>query len=99
MELELLKIFTTKLITNNMNKYHLQVITGYGSVGDEGTASFTVEADEFTISMQVYRFYINRNATKEERDAQSIGESPIIKETVAMYPINRTIIQRIEYNN
>jgi hypothetical protein len=68
-----------------MNKYHLVVITGYGSVGDEGTASFTVKADDFTTSVDdgAYRFYVNRET---------------FKETVAMYPINRTILHRIEYN-
>jgi hypothetical protein len=84
-----------------MNKYYLQVITGHGNVGDAGLTSFTVEADDVRTSVDhgAYRFYVNREATKEERAAQSIGTSPIIKETVAMYPINRTIIQRIEYNN
>lgn len=83
-----------------MNKYYLHVITGHGNVGDAGLTSFIVEADDFTTSVDnyAYRFYVNRHTTKEERTAQSIGESPIIKETVAMYPINRTIIQLIEYN-
>jgi len=65
-----------------MNKYHLVVITGYGNVGDEGTASFTVKADDFEHSPHGYYRFFN------------YIERPHI--TVAMYPINRTIIHRIE---
>jgi hypothetical protein len=60
-----------------MNTYHLQVITGYGNVGDAGLTSFTVEADDFNNNSTCYNFY-------------SKGV------LVASYPINRTIIQKIE---
>jgi hypothetical protein len=60
-----------------MNRYHLQVITGYGNVGNAGLTSFTVEADYFISNSACYNFH--------SKDV-----------LVASYPINRTIIQKIE---
>ena len=71
-----------------MNKYWLSVITGYNSPNFCGMSPFTVEADGFNYnSAGMYQFYaINRNR----------GSETIRTEIVAAYPINRTIIKKIE---
>jgi hypothetical protein len=71
-----------------MNKYWLSVITGYNSPNFCGMSPFTVEADGFDYSSSgAYRFYIIA-----EKGEFGINRT----ETVAMYPIDRTIIKKIE---
>lgn len=64
-----------------MNRYHLQVITGHREPGYVGLASFTVEAENFTIEQNTYIFYVVVNNNRQG---------------VAAYPMNVTIIQKIE---
>ena len=70
-----------------MNIYWMSVITGYNSPNFCGMSPFTVEADGFDYGTSgVYRFW--NKVIDSEGDTRT--------ETVAMYPVNRTIIKKIE---
>jgi hypothetical protein len=65
-----------------MNKYWLSVVTGYNSPNFCGMSPFTVEADGVEYGTSgVYRFWSKIDGKIEN---------------VAMYPIDRTIIKKIE---
>lgn len=64
-----------------MNRYHLQVMTGHLEPGYVGLVSFTVEAEAFTIEHNTYMFYVVDNNNRQ---------------VVAAYPMNVTIIVKIE---
>lgn len=68
-----------------MKKYYLDVITG---VGGNGINRYEVDADGYEYSSDgFYRFYV-----KEDKNSRWT-------ETIASYPINRTIIRHIGEKN
>jgi hypothetical protein len=71
-----------------MNRYHLEIIIGGQYAGQYGMTYQTIEADGFEYGTSgAYRFW-NR-----------VGESDMginKTEITAMYPIDRTIIRKIE---
>lgn len=63
-----------------MKRYHLDVITGI----DRGIKTYEVEADGYDYSGSgCYTFWIRNNESRWQ-------------ETIAVFPIHRTIIKRIE---
>jgi hypothetical protein len=66
-----------------MKRYYLDVITGTNQGGSNGVYHYEVDADKYNYSGSgCYTFYIRPNINSLE--------------VVASYPINRTIIKRIE---
>lgn len=64
-----------------MKRYYLHVITSYSS---NGIIKYEVDADGYEYSEHgFYKFYV-----KEDKDSRWT-------DTIASYPINRTIIKRI----
>lgn len=69
-----------------MKKYYLDVITGAG--GGNGINQYELDADGYEYSeCGFYRFYV-----KEDKNSRWT-------ETIASYPINRTIIRHIGETN
>jgi len=67
-----------------MNRYHLEIIIGGQYAGQYGMTYQTIEADGFEYGTSgAYRFWSRINNKIEN---------------VAMYPIDRTIIRKIEKN-
>ncbi len=76
-----------------MNTYHLDVITGYG--GYSGRAGYEIKADGYeTLSAGNYSFWVRKT-----RPGKTRYEDEVVNytETVASFPISRTIIKSIEY--
>ena len=72
-----------------MNRYYLSVITGYNSPNFCGMSPFTVEADGFEYGTSgTCRFW----SRVGEPNDMGISRT----ETIAIYPISRTIIKKIE---
>jgi hypothetical protein len=68
-----------------MKKYYLDVITG---VGGNGINRYEVDADGYEyLECGVYRFYV-----KEDKNSRWT-------ETIASYPIHKTIIRHISQKN
>ena len=77
-----------------MNRYHLQVITEYA-----GLVSFSVEAENFTVEHNAYWFYIQIKATEKEISEGKYtltGPNAYRRQAVAVYPMDKTIVQEIE---
>jgi hypothetical protein len=76
-----------------MNTYHLDVITGYS--GAAGRAGYEIQADGYeTYNAGYYRFWVRKSRPGKDRYEDEVVD---YTETVASFPIGRTIITRIEY--
>jgi hypothetical protein len=76
-----------------MNIYHLHVITGYGDYS--GLSEYEIKADGYeTLSAGNYSFWVRKT-----RPGKTRYEDEVVNytETVASFPISRTIIKSIEY--
>jgi hypothetical protein len=76
-----------------MNIYHLDVITGYSDYS--GLAKYEIKADGYeAYNSGYYSFWVRKSRPGKTRYEDEVVD---YMETVASFPIGRTIITSIEY--